>query len=223
MEMLRVVPHAWAFLRYVRQLLARRRAELGDDLITALLHAEEAGSSLSEDEVVAMVFLLLIAGHETTVNLIASGTLALLEHPDERERLRAEPALITSAIEELLRFTSPVDIATERYAREEVIIAGTPIPRGGLVLAAIGSANRDERHYPDPDTLNLTREPNRHLAFGQGAHYCLGAPLARLEGQIAIATLLRRLPKLRLAVPAASLHWRRGLILRGLTALPVAQ
>jgi cytochrome P450 PksS len=209
-------------MRYVRRLLARRRADPRDDLITALLQVEEAGNSLSEDEVLAMVFLLLIAGHETTVNLIASGTLALIEHPEQAERLRAEPGLIKPAIEELLRFTSPVDIATERYAREEVTIAGTTIPRGALTLGAIGSANRDEAQFPDADTLDLGREPNRHLAFGQGAHYCLGAPLARLEGQIAVATLLRRLPTLRLPVAAESLRWRRGLVLRGLEALPLS-
>jgi cytochrome P450 PksS len=130
--------------------------------------------------------------------------------------------LIKPAIEELLCFTSPVDIATERYASEDVMLAGTTIPRGGLVLAAVGSANRDEHQFPNPNTLDLGREPNRHLAFGQGVHYCLGAPLARLEGQIAITTLLRRMPDLRLSVAPESLRWRRGLILRGLEALPVA-
>jgi len=221
-DMLRAVPHAWAFMRYVRQLVARRRTDPQDDLITALLQAEASGDTLSEDELLAMIVLLLIAGHETTVNLIASGTFALLEYPDERERLRRDPALIKPAIEELLRFTSPVDIATERYASEDVTLAGTTIPRGGLVLAAVGSANRDEHQFPNPDTLDLGREPNRHLAFGQGVHYCLGAPLARLEGQIAISMLLRRMPDLRLAVAPESLRWRRGLILRGLEALPVA-
>jgi cytochrome P450 len=220
-DMLWAVPHAWAFMRYVRQLVARRRTDPQDDLITALLQAEASGDTLSEDELLAMVVLLLIAGHETTVNLIASGTLALLEYPDERERLRRDPALIKPAIEELLRFTSPVDIATERYSSEDVTLAGTTIPRGGLVLAAVGSANRDEHQFPNPETLDLDREPNRHLAFGQGMHYCLGAPLARLEGQIAISTLLRRMPDLRLAVAPESLRWRRGLILRGLEALPV--
>jgi len=221
-DMLWAVSYAWAFMRYVRQLVARRRTDPQDDLITALLQAEASGDTLSEDELLAMVVLLLIAGHETTVNLIASGTLALLEYPDERERLRRDPALIKPAIEELLRFTSPVDIATERYTSEDVTLAGTTIPRGGLVLAAVGSANRDEHQFPNPDTLDLGREPNRHLAFGQGVHYCLGAPLARLEGQIAISTLLRRMPDLRLAVAPESLRWRRGLILRGLEALPVA-
>jgi cytochrome P450 PksS len=221
-DMVWAIPNAWALLRYTRQLAARRRADPQDDLTTALLQARAEGDALSEDELLAMVVLLLIAGHETTVNLIASGTLALAEHPDERERLQSDPALIKPAIEELLRFTSPVDIATERYASEDMMLHGVTIPRGELVLAAIGSANRDERQFPDPDTLDLGREPNRHLAFGQGIHYCLGAPLARLEGQIAITTLLRRLPDLRLAVDPGSLRWRRGLMLRGLEALPLA-
>ena len=137
-------------------------------------------------------------------------------------RLRDEPALIKPAVEELLRYHSPLEMATERYAREAVTLAGVPIPRGALVYAVLASANRDEHQFACPDTLDLAREPNRHLAFGQGAHYCLGAPLARLEGQIAIGTLLRRTPALRQAVAPGALRWRRGLVLRGLEALPVA-
>src|SRR5262249_45454652 len=171
--------------------------------------------------VLAMASLLLVAGHETTVNLIGSGTLALLEHPDQLRRLRDDPALIRPAVEGLLRFTSPVETATERFAREDVTVAGVTIPQGSLVLAVIASANRDERQFPDPDRLDLTREPNRHLAFGLGIHFCLGAAVARLEGQVAIGALLRRAPGVRLAVPAESLRWRRGLTLRGLEALPV--
>ena len=139
------------------------------------------------------------------------------------ERLRADPTLIKSAVEELLRYDSPLETATERYAREDVTVAGVTIPRGGLVYAVLASANRDERQFPDPDVLDIAREPNRHLSFGLGPHYCLGAPLARLEGQIAIGTLLRRLPDLRLAVTPESLRWRRGLVLRGLEALPVTR
>jgi cytochrome P450 PksS len=190
--------------------------------VSALIQAEEGGNRLSEDELVAMVLLLLVAGHETTVNLIASGVLALLEHPDQMEKLRRDPALIRSAVEELLRFTSPVDFATERYAREDVTIGGVTIPRGEMVHVVLGSANRDERYFPNPDSLDVTREPNKHLAFGLGAHFCLGAPLARLEGQLAINTLLRRMPDLRLAVAPGGLRWRRGLLLRGLESLPVS-
>jgi cytochrome P450 PksS len=215
------VPHIWLFLRYVRRLIRARRALPQDDLVSALAQAEEAGRQLSEDELVAMVVLLLVAGHETTVNLIGNGTLALLQHPKELQKLRQDPGLIGSAVEELLRFTSPVETATERYAREDVTIAGVTVPRGGLVFAAVASANRDERQFPDPDRLDVTRAPNRHLAFGLGAHFCLGAALARMEGQIALAMLLSRAPGLRLAVEPRALRWRPGLVLRGLMALPV--
>ncbi len=169
-----------------------------------------------------MVFILLIAGHETTVNLIGTGTLELLRHPDQFERLRANPALIKPAVEELLRFTTPVETATERYAREDISIAGTTIARGELVFAALASANRDSSVFDDPDVLDLGREPNRHLSFGQGAHYCVGAPLARLEGSIALNTLVERFPKLRLAAPVDKLMWRKGATLRGLEALLVS-
>jgi cytochrome P450 PksS len=210
------------FLRYTRKLIKARRAQPRDDLVSALIRAEEAGRQLSEDELVAMVVLLLVAGHETTVNLIGNGTLALLEHPDQLEKLRDDPSLIRPAVEELLRFGSPVEAATERFAREDVTIAGVTIPRGEMVLAVIASANRDERQFANPDKLDITREPNRHLAFGLGAHFCLGAALARMEGQIAIGTLLRRAPGLRLAVEPGALRWRPGLVLRGLKALPVS-
>ena len=221
-DMLRALPSALAFTRYLSKIIERRRAEPGDDLLTALVRAEEAGDKLSEDEVLAMAFLLLVAGHETTVNLIASGALALLEHPEQAEALSSDPSLTKPAVEELLRYTSPVELATERYAREDVEIAGTTIPRGELVLALLGSANHDEREFEDPDVLNLTRDPNRHLAFGRGGvHHCLGAPLARMEGQIAISALLRRFPHARLAVAPETLRWRRGLFLRGLHMLPL--
>ncbi|HEX8905495.1 MAG TPA: cytochrome P450, partial [Longimicrobiaceae bacterium] len=216
-----MIPAVRALFRYLRALFDRRRAEPRDDLITALVQAEEAGDRLSEDELLGMVFLLLAAGHETTVNLIGSGVLALLRHPAQRERLRADPDLAKSAVEELVRFTSPVEVATERYAREEVEIAGVPIRRGELVLGLIGSANRDPEQFSDPDALDLAREPNRHLGFGVGAHYCLGAPLARLEAQIAIPALLERAPGLRLAVPSEALRWRKHVFLRGLRELPV--
>jgi cytochrome P450 len=220
--MLKAVPIAWSLMRYIRKIIRKRRADPRDDLVSALALAEEVGDTLSEDELMAMVFLLLAAGHETTVNLIGNGTLALLEHGDQRDKLRDDPALIKPAVEELLRYTSPVDLATERYTREDVTMAGVTIPRGEMVFAVLASANRDERQFADPDTLDVTREPNKHLAFGLGPHFCLGAPLARLEGQIAIDTLLRRVPDLRLTVAPDVLRWRRGLLLRGLESLPVA-
>jgi cytochrome P450 len=219
--MLKAIPAVMAFLRYIRKLVEARRTEPRDDLVSALVQVEEAGEALSADELVAMVFLLLVAGHETTVNLIGNGTLALLRHPGQIERLRDDPSILKPAVEELLRYDSPLETATERYAREDATVAGVTIPRGEQVFAVIASANRDGRQFTDPDMLDLTREPNRHLSFGQGIHYCLGAPLARLEGQIAIGTLLRRAPGLRLAAPAEALRWRRGLVLRGLAALPV--
>ncbi|HYO03269.1 MAG TPA: cytochrome P450 [Mycobacterium sp.] len=218
---LTAVPSILMFLRYLRALIAERTARPADDLISATAAAREGGDRLTADEILAMCVLLLTAGHETTRNLIATGTLALLQNPDQLGRLRDDPTLTGKGVEELLRFTVPAETATERYAREDISIAGTTIPRGSLVLAVLASANRDPAYFEDPDTLDVGRNPNRHLSFGQGVHYCLGAPLARLEGQVAIETLLRRAPALRLGVASDQLNWRGGIILRGLTALPV--
>jgi cytochrome P450 PksS len=218
---LKMLPSVWALLRYSRNLVRARRAAPRDDLISALVSAREAGDRLSEDEMLAMIFLLLLAGHETTVNLVGNGVLALLEHPEQMERLRGDPELIRPAVEELLRYDAPVAMASERYAREDMPVAGVTIRRGDLVVPVLASANRDERKFDRPEALDLAREPNAHLAFGHGPHYCLGAPLARLEGQIAINTLLRRLPDLRLAMPHAALRRRPGWGLHGLEALPV--
>lgn len=216
------LPNILAMMRFLRRLVAERRAQPGDDLISRLALAQEGDDRLSEDELVGMVGILLIAGYETTVNLIATGTVLLLSHPDQLARLREDPALIGSAVEELLRLATPVDVATERYAREDVEIAGMTIPRGSLVLVAIVSANADETHFPDPERLDVTRAENRHLSFGLGSHYCLGAPLARMEGRVAIDALIHRYPNLRLAVPVEQLRWRPGVSLRGLISLPVA-
>jgi cytochrome P450 PksS len=221
-RMMWAIPNTWALMRYIRGIVRSRRARPQSDMVSALVLAEEAGDHLSEEELLAMIMLLLVAGHETTVNLIGNGILALLQHPDQKERLQNDPALIKPAIEEILRFYSPVELATERFARENLTMRGVTIPRGEMVFVVISSANRDERQFDRPDALDLTREPNRHLSFGLGGHFCLGAPLARLEGQIAINTLLRRFPDLRLAVETSRLRWRRGLLLRGLEALPLA-
>jgi cytochrome P450 PksS len=218
----KAVPNVMLFMRYLRKFIQNRRADLRDDLVSALIRVEADGARLSAEELLAMVMLLLVAGHETTVNLIGNGVLALLEHPAQMERLRSDPSLIRPAVEELLRFTGPVDMATERYAREDVTIAGATIPQGAMVIAVVGSANRDERQFPNPNALDIAREPNKHLAFGLGTHFCLGASLARLEGEIAISTLLRFFPDLRLARSAHELCWRPGLLLRGLESLPVA-
>jgi cytochrome P450 len=221
-DLWRALPAALAFIRYLRKMSERRRVSPADDLMSALVQAEQDGDKLDQDELLAMSFLLLVAGHETTVNLIASGTLALLEHPEQLEELRSDPLCVKPAVEELLRYTSPVEIATERYARQDLEVSGTEIPRGELVLAVLGSANRDEQYFDAPNDLDLRRDPNRHLAFGRGGiHHCLGAPLARMEGQIAIATLLQRLPNLRIATDPESLRWNRGLFLRGLQKLPI--
>jgi cytochrome P450 PksS len=220
-RMLLAIPHAWAFLRYIRRLVRSKRAAPAGDLLSALVRAEEAGDQLSEDELVAMTFLLLVAGHETTVNLIGNGVLALLEHPDQLARLRGDPELIRPAVEELLRYASPLETATERFARDDVTVAGVTIPRGSMVYVALASANRDGRQFPDPDRLDIARDPNRHLSFGLGPHFCLGAPLARLEGQVSIAALLRRAAEFQASVPHGAIRWRRGLVLRGVESLPV--
>jgi cytochrome P450 len=204
---------------YMRGLIGERRASPRGDLLTALIAAEEAGDKLSEDELIATCILLLIAGHETTVNLIGNGTLALLRHPEELRRLRETPGLITSAVEELLRYDGPVQ-RTARITSTEVTIAGRTIPKGEMVMPFIGAADRDPSQFPDPDRLDLGRADNRHIAFGWGIHFCLGAPLARVEGQIAIDTLVRRLP--RLALVNDEPEHRQSLTLRGLKALPVS-
>ncbi len=214
------LPHMTGFLRYLRRLIATKRTEGGDDLVSALVRDEAAGK-LDGEELMALVAILVSAGHETTTNLIGNGLLALLQHPGERERLTADSALIGSAVEELLRFAGPVEMSTPRFAREGLEIAGTPVPRGAQVFGVIASANRDPARFAEPDRLDLGRAPNRHLTFGEGGHHCVGAALARLEARVAFADLLRRLPHLRLAVPAERLRWRPHHILRGLTHLPV--
>jgi pimeloyl-[acyl-carrier protein] synthase len=203
---------------YMRALIAERRASPRGDLLSALIAAEEAGDKLSEDELIATCILLLIAGHETTVNLIGNGTLALLRHPEELRRLRETPGLITSAVEELLRYDGPVQ-RTARMTSTEVTIGGRTIAKGEMVMPFIGAADRDPAQFPDPDRLALGRADNRHIAFGWGIHFCLGAPLARVEGQIAIDTLVRRLPRLTLVDDEP--EYRQSLTLRGLKALPV--
>jgi len=213
--------HATAMIRYFMALLAAKRREPGDDLLSALVAARDEEDSLSENELVSMAFLLLVAGHETTVNLIASGVLALLLNPAELARLRAEPALIGAAVEELLRYVNPVNHTTFRCAAEPVEIGGVRIGRGDPVLVALSGANRDPARFGDPDQLDLGRDSSGHLAFGHGIHYCLGAPLARLEAEIAVSGLLARFGSISLAVPAASLRWRPSTLIHGLESLPV--
>ncbi len=211
------------FDAYLQTLFDARRRMPGADLVTGLVHAQHAGDRLSQAELFAMVVLLLVAGHETTVNLIGNAVLALLQHPRQLARLRSEPELIEAAVEELLRYDGPVATSTSRYAAEDVEVGGQLIPRGSMVLVVLGSANRDETQFSDPDRLDIARQgANTHLAFGHGVHYCLGAPLARLECQIAIATLLRRLPGVRLNTAPEALAWRPGILMRGVQQLTVA-
>lgn len=214
------LPHFWLLMRYFRRLFAERRLEPRDDLISALVQAEEAGDRLSTDELLSTAILLLVAGYETTVHLIACGTLALLQHPEERARFVQDPGLTESAVEELLRYTSPLEGTTPRIALQDVTYASVTIPKGAWVMGLLASANRDESQFVEPERLDLGREPNKHLAFGMGHHFCLGASLARLEAGIALATLFHRWPAMRLAQPAESLRWRKSL-LRALVALPV--
>ena len=207
-----------AMLNYFSDLIPERRQTPRDDLLSLLIAAEEQGDRLSEGELLITCILLFVAGHETTVNLIGNGLLALLNHPDELAKLRADLTLLPGAVEELLRYDSPVQ-RTGRITNTDVDLDGRKIAKGSLVVTAIGAANRDPAHFPDPDRLDITRRDNRHIAFGFGIHFCLGAPLARLEGQIAIDTLLRRMPGLRLVTSAP--EWRESSTLRGLKRLPV--
>lgn len=217
---------------YLAELIHRKRAALpaepalGEDLISGLIRASDQGEYLTENEAAAMAFILLFAGFETTVNLIGNGTYALLTHPEQRHRLQrslaaGERDLLASGVEELLRYDGPVELATWRFATEPVSIGGQRIAAGDPVLVVLAAADRDPERFADPDVLDLGRRDNQHLGYGHGIHYCLGAPLARLEGRSALATLLTRLPDLRLAVEPADLRWRGGLIMRGLRTLPV--
>ncbi|KRV48817.1 cytochrome [Wenjunlia vitaminophila] len=211
---------------YLAELIHRKRADPGDDLISGLIQASDHGEHLSEKEAAAMAFILLFAGFETTVNLVGNGTLALLRDDAERTRLqrsldRGETELLATAVEELLRYDGPVELATWRFATEPLRLGGTEVAPGDAVLVVLAAADRDPERFDRPDVLDLGRTSNPHLGFGHGIHYCIGAPLARLEGRTALAALLGRLPDLALAVPPEELRWRGGLIMRGLRALPV--
>jgi cytochrome P450 len=170
----------------------------------------------------SMIFLLLVAGHETTVNLIGNGMLALLEHPDQLQLLKDRPNLMGSAVEEMLRFNGPVETTTFRWSFGDIQVGDKTIQTGDVVLAALLAANRDPAQFPNPNVFDITREPNRHIAFGQGIHYCVGAPLARLEGVIAITALLRRLPGIAVEPGIQdTLEWNDSILLHGMKSLPV--
>ncbi|TYB39219.1 cytochrome P450 [Micromonospora sp. AP08] len=216
-----VLDASQAMVDYLRHLIAAKRRDRADDLLGALVEASDGGDRLSEDELMAMAFLLLVAGHETTVNLIGNGTLALLTHPEERARVVADPSLWPAAIEEFLRFDGPVTNATWRFTTTEVRVGDVTIPEGEFVTICLGAAGRDPDRYDAPDVLDVTRPQSANLAFGHGIHHCLGAPLARMEAEIVLSRLFSRYPDLRLAVPAGDLRWRFSLMLRGLEQLPV--
>ena len=207
-----------SFREYFRKLIARRRAQPEEDLLSALIAAEEEGDKLTEQELLSTCILLLVAGHETTVNLIANGVLALLRHPDQLDLLREEPSLARGAVEEVLRYDPPVQM-TVRVALQDMEIAGVTMTKGQQSVILLASANRDPAQFPDPDHFDIARRDNHHLSFGHGAHFCLGAPLARVEGEIALRTLARRLEGLQLLTEAP--EYKENIVLRGLAALPV--
>jgi cytochrome P450 len=212
---------ALEFMMYFHQLFDERRAEPKEDLITGLVQVEEAGDKLSSEELISMVFLLLGAGHETTVNLLANGTLDLLLRPEIKEKLRDNPDLMEGAVEEMLRFNGPVGASTMRWALEDVKMYGQAVHAGEMVLASLLGADRDPAVFQNPDEFDISRNPNPHMAFGNGIHYCLGAPLARMEGIIAINTMLKRLPNLALAVDPEALEWNDTILLHSMKAMPV--
>lgn len=216
------VAHTEEFVAYLDELFAARRADPREDLVSALVLAEEEGDHLSENELYSMVVLLIVAGHETTVSLITNAVLALLTNRAALSELHADPSSMPAAVEELLRYDSPVERTITRWAAADVELGGHAISRGELVIAVIGSANRDPDRFPTPDTLVLERADTHHVGFGRGSHYCLGAPLARLEADVALRTLLARLPGLRLAIDEDDLYWRPIPLFRSLASLPVA-
>ena len=209
------------FIDYLTDLFERKRRAPTEDMISRLVHAEEDGDALDEDEVLATVFLMFLAGHVTTVNLVGNGVVALLTHPDQLAKLRADPGLARGVVEETLRYWGPVDFIGRRIAREDIEVGGALIPTGEQTTVSLASANRDPARFANPDVFDITRaDANRHVAFGKGIHVCLGAPLARVEGHVAFDTLFRRYPDLRLAVPPEEVRWGRS-FLRGFARLPV--
>ncbi|MBW4632298.1 MAG: cytochrome P450 [Iphinoe sp. HA4291-MV1] len=209
---------ALEFTDYFKSLIAQRQKSPQQDLLSALITVKEEDNKLSEEEIISVCMLLFFAGEETTVNLISNGMLALLRHPQQMQQLKTQPTLIQSAVEEMLRYDSPIQIIT-RVATEDVDIDGITIRFGEKVLVILGAANRDPAQFPDPDRFDITRTNNSHLAFVDGIHYCLGAVLARIEAEIAINTLVQQLPDLKLSQD--KLEWRNKVGSRRLKALPV--
>jgi cytochrome P450 PksS len=208
-------------IAFVRELIERRRTDPAEDIMTGLIHASEDGDMLSEDEVVSLVFTLVIAGYETTYNLITNGIAALAAHPDQLDRLRNDPELIGSAVEEVLRFTGTVGGTKPNLAAEDVELHGVTIPRGAMVIPLLASANRDPEAFDQPNVFDITRAPNHHIAFSKGAHFCLGANLARMETRVAIGNLIARFPDPRLDVDPAELRYAPVPFWRRLERLPI--
>lgn len=216
-----VYEHMTQFVQYLGQWFSKVREQPGEDLISKLIIAEEEGDRLTEKELYGVVSLLIIAGHETTVNLIGNTVLSLLAYPEQQRLLKENPELITQALEESLRFNGPVEFSTSRWANEDMEFQGKQFHRGDLVVVSLNGANHDPKRFTDPETFDLTREKSPHLAFGMGIHFCLGAPLARLEGEIALSKLLEKFPDLALAVDESELDWRPGMIVRGVKEIPL--
>ena len=217
----RTLPTARKLMKLIERMVDDRRTSPDEGLISALVEAGDEQERLSEDEIVAMIFLLMLAGFDTTSNLIGSSVLALLDHPEQAARLRGDPAITASAVEELLRFTSPVACGSMRHALEDIEVGVQTITKGSKVLGMIISANRDDTVFDNPDQLDLGRQPNRHISFAFGKHFCLGNQLARMEGQVALGTLVRRYPDMSLAVPREQLAYKTSQSLRGLKSLPM--
>ncbi|WP_261300723.1 cytochrome P450 family protein [Paenibacillus andongensis] len=220
-KMKEAFPSIQAFGRYIEELITERRKYPGSDLISMLIQAHDSRDKLTAEELSSTIWLLIVAGHETTVNLIGNGLLALLENSEQFRLWRGDPAFSQSGIEELLRYYSPVEIATSRWARHDFTWHGKNIGKGDLIFVGLAAANRDPEQFENPNRLDITRKKNKHIAFGNGIHFCLGAPLARLEGKIALSTLLRRLPNLRIDTTSEELKWRSGILMRGLERFPV--
>ena len=220
----RAVAASESVVIYLTGLIQTKQQSPGDDLISALIDARDGDARLNDHELRSTIFQLIVAGHDTTTNLIGNGLVALLRHPEQLAAVRAEPERIPAAIEESLRYDGPVQHATFRYATEPIELEGITIPAGAQVIIGLASANRDHHHYANPDTFDIHRDLERHLGFGHGIHHCLGAGLARMEADLAFRSLLHRFPDIRLTVPVDELHWGHGdgLVLRGLSALPVA-
>jgi cytochrome P450 len=212
-----------AVVGMLADLVAAKQENPGDDLVSGLISARDGDERLNDQELLSTIFQLMVAGHDTTASLIGNSIVALFRNPAQLSEVRRDPARIPAAVEEFLRYDAPVPHSTFRYTVEPVTIADVTIPAGAQVIICLAAANRDGEKYTSPESLELDRAASRHLAFGHGVHHCLGAPLARMEGHVALGSLLRRFPELALAVPSADLHWSHGdgLVLRGLSELPV--